>query len=87
MRITALLLAAILAGCAPPHPVAPPDTGPGTCTTAEMNLRELGGCGVDLTTFAVDCAAEHQAEAEIGVRLPVACLTNSKTCEESRRCE
>lgn len=81
-----LLALALAVGCVP-APVVPPPDGPGDCATTEANLRKLGGCGIDLETFAKDCAAESQAESEIGVRLPLGCLSAGQTCAEEWSCK
>lgn len=81
------LLALLLVGCTvTPTPVMPPPDGAGTCETACARLAELGGCGIGSATCRTDCDAESAAESEIGVRLPVGCLTAAKSCEEARSC-
>jgi len=84
----ALIAAALLAlGCGPqPRPLPPPD-GPGDCTTAAANLRKLGGCGLEPARIEKDCHDAEQAEAEVGVRTPVGCLTAAPSCEAALRCE
>lgn len=83
--ILAESVAAILAAsCALSPPPLPPPTGPGDCASACANLERLG-CG--LGPFCEqDCEDAAAAEAEVGIRLDVACLTAAASCEEARRC-
>ena len=86
----ALLVVALLAfGCGPqppPRPLPPPD-GPGDCSTAAANLAKLGGCGLEPARIEQDCRDATSAEAEVGERFPVGCLTAAASCETAQRCK
>lgn len=84
----ALLAAALLSfGCGPQPPPLPPPDGPGDCRTAAENLRELGGCGLEPTRVEQDCRDAAQAEAEVGERFPVGCLTAAQSCAVAQSCK
>jgi hypothetical protein len=81
-----IVLALVLASCVP-VPVMPPPDGVGNCASATENLKKLGGCGEDMTTFESNCNDAADAEASLGVRLPVGCLTAAPDCREASLCE
>lgn len=81
MRAAIALLCFALVGCHPPaRTTLPPAKGPGDCSTAKARLLELGGCQQDVEAFERHCLAEEMHEADIGLRLPVACLTAADDC-------
>jgi hypothetical protein len=82
-----VVLAFVLASCGPPPPQMPPEDGPGNCASATANMKRLGGCGEDMTTFESNCNDAANAERSLGVRLPVGCLTAAITCQEASRCQ
>ena len=87
MRIViATLLSAVLVACnvyQTPPPGPPPD-GPGTCGSACRNLDRLGcGLGPDCLDL---CEQTMAAEADVGERLPVGCLTAAETCDAAALC-
>jgi hypothetical protein len=85
MRALAALL--LMLGCGPPQrPLPPPLDGPGDCRTAAENLQRLGGCGLDPARVEQDCRDAEEAEADVGVRLPVGCLTAATTCDDAAIC-
>jgi hypothetical protein len=73
-------------GCAV-YPPLPPDPSGATCASACANLRQLGGCGNDMSRCDQDCADAEHAEAQLGIRHPVRCLTEATTCEAAKGCE
>ena len=70
----------------PPVTPAPPDPNGFTCETARQNLAVLGGCGMDLVTFAKDCEDAERAERRAGVALPVGCLSTASECVAAEQC-
>jgi len=82
-----ILLAAALTGCSlTSYPPLPPPDGPGDCSSARANLERLGGCGRDVEGYEARCRDAQAAEAEIGLRHPVACMTAAVSCEELKAC-
>lgn len=97
-----VLLALLLTGCTwslpedtTPQPLPPPppvqDGGvEPTCETACGNVAELdpeGGCGVAPDRCMANCSKATAAEAEQGVRFPVACLTAATSCPAVWECK
>lgn len=81
-----ILIACLLAGCTlNPYPAPPDEEVPGTCASAEENRDRLGGCGIG-DDFEELCLDAEQAEAEIGIRLPVGCMTHAASCAEFKAC-
>jgi hypothetical protein len=90
MRVTlVVLLSTVLSalGCGPPPRPLPPPDGPGDCSTAAANLAKLGGCGLEPARIEQDCRDATGAEAEVGERFPVGCLTAAASCEAAQRCK
>ncbi len=84
----------MLAGCGPvfvepePPPLPPPDDPDATCATACENLGKLpDGCGIATAKCLKNCEGASEAEAEVGVRFPVGCIQNAKSCDEAWTCE
>lgn len=78
------LMNLVFGGCTVRH-LPPPDAS-GDCSSAASALTVLGGCGVDLSRFEQDCRDAERAEAQIGLRYPVGCLSSATTCEAARAC-
>jgi len=68
-----------------PRP-APPDPTGYTCETVIANLKKLGGCGVDIATFVDGCHAAQDAEHQVGVALPVGCMSVAGSCVDAKAC-
>lgn len=83
----AVLVVALAAAQSCDRPPLPPPDGPGTCDTADQNLKKLGGCGFDTSRFLQDCRDTEKAEKTIGKRFPVGCLTVAKDCKEELSCK
>jgi hypothetical protein len=87
MRI--IIFAALFVACSScekPKPPLPPADGDGTCETAKANLEQLGGCGLDLERYVLNCHDAEKEEAEHGVRHPNTCVTTAKSCQRAFEC-
>lgn len=67
-------------------PVQPPADIGGTCESAWATAKRLGGCGAVAAGWVERCHDAERAEAELGLRLPVGCMTSSATCAEWSAC-
>ncbi len=82
--IVSFVLAWFISGCTvQTTPVVPPQPHGGTCESAALNVKKLGGCGLHLESLLQDCKDEEERSA---VPLPHDCVTEAPDCKTMLSC-